>query len=75
MGVTATRHYWLIETLDRDGHWSAQIRIPDCQAALDQVDKLAASLRGAGYGVVPTGLGEWRWLGGGVRVVAGEIEE
>jgi hypothetical protein len=75
MTATATRTYWLIETLDRDGHWSAQVRIPDQQAALAQVDKLAASLRGAGYSVVPTGEGEWRWLGGGVRVVAGEGEE
>jgi hypothetical protein len=75
MTATTTRQYWLIETLDRDDDWSAQVRIPDRQAALDQVDKLAASLRDAGYSVVPTGLGEWRWLGGGVRVVAGDIEE
>jgi hypothetical protein len=75
MTATATRHYWLIETLSRDGDWEPQVRIPDQQAALAQVDKLAESLRGAGYSVVPTGLGVWRWLGGGVRVVEGEIEE
>jgi hypothetical protein len=75
MSIATMRQYWLIETLDRDGDWSPQVRIPDREAALAQVDKLADSLRGAGYGVVPTGLGEWRWLGGGVRVVAGEIEE